>query len=83
MKALQNCGIRYCGGKNAPNHWKKCPVADDSCALIDKHLNEAQKVGTPGAGFGVYGEGYFRLSSFGNPDDTAEAARRIEKMFSK
>ncbi len=83
MKALQNCGIRYCGGKNAPYVWMKCPGGDDSWALFDKLLNEAQIVGTPGAGFGVYGEGYFRLSSFGNPDDTAEAARRIEKMFSK
>lgn len=83
MKALQNCGIRYCGGKNAPYVWMKCPGGDDSWALFDKLLNEAQVVGTPGAGFGVYGEGYFRLSSFGNPDDTAEAAKRIEKMFSK
>ncbi len=49
----------------------------DSWSFFDFLLHEAQIVGTPGAGFGACGEGFFRFSTFGDPDDTAEAARRL------
>lgn len=81
MNALDKCGIWYCGGKNAPYIWMQCPNGMKSWELFDLLLEKAQVVGTPGAGFGDCGEGYFRLTIFGNPDDTKEAAKRIEELF--
>ena len=81
MKALDSCGIEYCGGKNAPYIWLKCPNNMNSWEFFEFILNEAQIVGTPGEGFGACGDGYFRLSTFGNPDDTTEAAKRFVALF--
>lgn len=83
MKALDGAGIWYCGGKNAPYIWMKCSEGYSSWDLFDRMLNEIQVIGTPGAGFGSCGEGYFRLSSFGSPDETEEAARRMLKLFTR
>ena len=81
MEALDKCGIWYCGGKNAPYIWMECPNGMGSWELFDHLLGSAQIVGTPGEGFGACGEGYFRLSTFGDPDDTKEAANRFTKLF--
>lgn len=81
MEALDACGIWYCGGKNAPYIWLKCPNDMKSWDLFDYLLEKAQIVGTPGEGFGACGEGYFRLSMFGNPEDTKLAAQRIRELF--
>ena len=81
MKALDECGICYCGGINAPYVWFKCPNGMGSWEIFDKLLNEAQVITTPGEGFGACGEGYVRLSSFGNPEDIKEAAERIKKVI--
>lgn len=83
MEALDRCGIRYFGGKNAPYVWMQCPNSMGGWELFDFLLEKAQIVGTPGEGFGACGTGYFRLSSFGSPEDTAEAARRIVALFGK
>ena len=83
MRALDDLGIWYCGGKNAPYVWMKCPDGMDSWAFFDYLLNEIQVVGTPGAGFGACGEGYFRLSSFGSPEDTRQAADRMRKLVAR
>ena len=83
MKALDQLGIWYCGGKNAPYIWMKCPNGMGSWEFFDYLLHEIQVVGTPGEGFGACGEGYFRLSTFGSPEDTKEAAERLVKLLSK
>lgn len=83
MEALDRCGIRYFGGKNAPYVWMQCPNGMGGWELFDFLLEKAQIVGTPGEGFGACRTGYFRLSSFGSPEDTAEAARRIVALFGK
>ena len=77
MDALDKMGIWYCGGKNAPYIWMKCPDGMGILEFFDYLLNEIQVVGTPGEGFGACGEGYFRFSTFGSPEDTREAARRL------
>ncbi len=77
MDALDKVGVWYCGGRNAPYLWLRCPDGLGSWEFFDRLLNEIQVVGTPGEGFGSCGEGYFRLSTFGNPHDTIEAARRL------
>ena len=81
MSALDRLGIWYCGGKNAPYIWMKCPDGMGSWEFFDYLLNEIQVVGTPGEGFGACGEGYFRFSTFGSPEDTKEAAERLIKLL--
>ena len=81
MDALDDAGIRYWGGKNAPYIWMQCPNGMKSWNFFDLLLNEIQVVGTPGEGFGACGEGFFRLSAFGNPEDTEIAAERIRKLI--
>lgn len=82
-EALDELGIWYTGGKNAPYIWLKCPNDMGSWEFFDYLLNEVQVVGTPGEGFGACGEGYFRFSTFGSPEDTKEAARRLVKLLGK
>ena len=77
MQALDQAGIWYCGGRNAPYLWVECPDGMGSWEFFDYLLNEAQVVGTPGEGFGACGEGYFRFSTFGNHEDTKKAAQRL------
>ena len=77
MKALDKLGIWYTGGKNAPYIWLECPNGMGSWEFFDLLLEKVQIVGTPGEGFGKCGEGYFRFSTFGDPDDTAKAAELL------
>ena len=80
-RALDKLGIWYCGGKNAPYIWLKCPGGMTSWEFFDFLLDRAQIVGTPGSGFGACGEGYFRFSTFGDPQDTAQAAGRLIQLL--
>ncbi len=79
-EALKSIGIWHIGGKNSPYIWMKCPGNMKSWEFFDFLLNNAGIVGTPGSGFGNYGEGYFRFSSFGNREDVLEAASRFMKL---
>ena len=80
---MDDLGIWYTGGKNSPYIWLKCPNGMDSWTFFDYLLENIQVVGTPGAGFGANGEGFFRLTAFGSPEVTKEAADRIKKLLSK
>lgn len=80
-RALDEAGIFYTGGRNSPYIWLRCPRESDSWSFFDFLLNEAQIVGTPGAGFGKNGEGFFRLTAFGSAEDTREAALRLKNLF--
>ena len=83
MEALNNAGIWYCGGKNSPYIWMKCPEGMSGWEFFDYLLNEIQVVGIPGNGFGAYGKGYFRFSTFGDPEETKEAANRLCALLKK
>lgn len=83
MDALDAVGIWYCGGKNAPYIWMRCPDGMGSWEFFDYLLTKAQIVGTPGEGFGKCGEGYFRFSTFGSPEDTKEAAKRLVELLGR
>ncbi len=83
MEVLDELGIWYCGGKNAPYIWMKCPDHQTGWEFFDRLLHEIQVVGTPGEGFGACGEGYFRFSTFGSPEDTKEAAHRLAGLLRK
>lgn len=83
MKALDEIGLKYYGGKNAPYIWTKCPEGMGSWDFFDLLLKEAQIVATPGAGFGACGEGWCRFSTFGKPADTEIAAQRLIQLLKK
>lgn len=80
-EALDALGIWYTGGKNAPYIWLKCPNGMDSWTFFDDLLRRAHVVGTPGAGFGKHGEGFFRLTAFGAHEQTREAVKRIRDLY--
>ncbi len=80
LDTLKSSGYEVYGGKNAPYIWLKTPKSMSSWDFFDYLLEHAHVVGTPGSGFGPSGEGYFRLTAFGNREDTLEALRRIQKI---
>lgn len=80
---LKEAGFRVWGAVNSPYVWMKVPDGMSSWEFFDLLLEKAQVVGTPGSGFGPAGEGYFRLTAFGNDRKTVEAVARIQKVFQK
>ncbi len=79
-RALAKMGYQVYGGVNAPYIWLKTLNGVSSWDFFDLLLQKANVVGTPGAGFGPAGEGYFRLTAFGRPEDTAEAMKRFAAL---
>ena len=79
--ALDECGVWYCGGKNSPYIWMKCPGGMDSWTFFDWLLETTGVVGTPGVGFGSCGEGFFRLTAFGNAEKTKIAAEWVKNAI--
>ena len=80
-KMLDEAGVWYTGGSNSPYIWMQCPRGMGSWEFFDLLLDKARVVGTPGAGFGEMGEGFFRLTGFGDRDRTAEAIERIRRVL--
>ena len=80
-ETLQGMGIWHSGGKNSPYIWLKCPNGMKSWEYFDYLLENAHVVGTPGAGFGVNGEGFFRLTAFNSRENVLEAVKRIQKTL--
>lgn len=80
-KTCDELDIKYTGGINSPYIWLKCPNGMGSWDFFDYLLNEIQVVGTPGAGFGKNGEGWFRLTAFGTHEATEEAMERLKGLL--
>ncbi|MDR1879344.1 MAG: LL-diaminopimelate aminotransferase [Tannerellaceae bacterium] len=80
-EGLAACGIEAYGGENAPYIWLKTPDGMSSWKFFEKLLYETHIVGTPGVGFGPSGEGYLRLTAFGDRDDTLEAVARLKRWL--
>ncbi len=78
---MDEIGIKYFGGINSPYIWLECPNGMKSWEFFDYLLENINVVGTPGAGFGENGEGYFRLTAFGDRNNTIEAMDRLKKLF--
>ncbi len=81
LKGLKAAGFTVYGGVNSPYIWLKTPGGMKSWDFFDQLLERAAVVGTPGAGFGAGGEGYFRLTAFGSAENTRAAVERIVKRF--
>jgi LL-diaminopimelate aminotransferase len=82
-EGLTAAGINCFGGVNAPYIWLETPEGMTSWDFFDKLLNECFVVGTPGSGFGPSGEGYFRLSAFGDRNNVETAVQRIKEKWGK
>lgn len=80
-EGLASVGFEVYGGVDAPYVWLKTPGSMGSWEFFDLLLKEVNIVGTPGAGFGPSGEGYFRLSSFGFKENVEEAISRIKQQL--
>ena len=80
-EALESTGLKVFGGENAPYLWVKTPGEVNSWKFFEQMLYEANVVGTPGVGFGPSGEGYIRLTAFGERADCEEAMKRIIKWL--
>ena len=78
-EGISSIGLTAYGGINAPYIWLKVPDGFSSWEFFDKLLIETNIVGTPGAGFGPCGEGYFRLTAFGQREDTERAITRLKE----
>ena len=79
-EGLKDAGYTVFGGVNAPYIWLKTPDKMTSWEFFDYLLEKANVVGTPGSGFGPSGEGYFRLTAFGNYENTVKALERIKAL---
>lgn len=79
-QGLKEAGYEVFGGVNAPYIWLKTPENMTSWEFFDYLLTNANVVGTPGAGFGPSGEGYFRLTAFGSYENTKKALERIKAL---
>ncbi|PLX78425.1 MAG: LL-diaminopimelate aminotransferase [Desulfuromonas sp.] len=82
-EGLQSAGISCYGGVDSPYIWLKTPEGLSSWDFFDKLLQECHVVGTPGSGFGPAGEGFFRLSAFGDKENVTEAVKRIKEKWGK
>lgn len=80
-EALESTELKVFGGENAPYLWVKTPGEVNSWKFFEQMLYEANVVGTPGVGFGPSGEGYIRLTAFGERADCEEAMKRIRKWL--
>lgn len=80
-EGILKCGLNAFGGEDAPYLWIKTPKGLTSWKFFEKLLYEVYIVGTPGVGFGPSGEGYLRLTAFGDRDDTLEAMARLKKWM--
>ena len=80
-EGLARAGFTVYGGVNAPYIWWKLPAGINSFDFFDRLLSQCEVVGTPGSGFGPHGEGYFRLTAFGDRERTEEALTRISERL--
>lgn len=79
-EALGEAGLKTYGGVDAPYIWLRTPEGTGSWDFFERLLHEINVVSTPGVGFGPSGEGYIRLTAFGNRADCEEAMSRLKKM---
>lgn len=80
-EGLAAAGLEVYGADNSPYVWCRTPNGTGSWDFFNRLLEEANVITTPGAGFGPAGEGYIRLTAFGDADDTREAVERIKRML--
>jgi LL-diaminopimelate aminotransferase len=82
-EGLTAAGFKVYGGVHAPYLWLETPGRQPSWDFFDQLLTRAHLVGTPGAGFGPSGEGYFRLSAYNSRANVEEAVHRVRTQLAR
>ena len=82
-ECLERANVQCFGGVHAPYVWVRCPQGMTSWDMFDALLKQANVVVTPGSGFGQSGEGYFRISAFGDANRVKEAMQRVVRVLAK
>ena len=77
-RGLSAAGLETYGGSDSPYIWFRAPDGQDSWSFFDRLLSEARVVTTPGSGFGPSGEGFIRVTAFGDAEATRQAVERIK-----
>ncbi len=80
-EGLAAAGLEVYGGTDSPYIWFRAPQGQGSWAFFDRLLGEAHVVTTPGEGFGPSGEGFIRVTAFGDAERTREAVERIKGIL--
>lgn len=80
---LSVAGIAHVGAETSPYLWAQCPEGMNSWQCFDKLLEDASCVVTPGSVFGLGGEGFFRITAFGTPEEAEEAVKKLTAAFAK
>lgn len=80
-RTLTSLGLQVFGGENAPYLWVKTPEGEGSWQFFESMLHGAHVVCTPGVGFGPSGEGYIRLTAFGDRENCEKAMERLRKWL--
>ena len=80
-EGLAAAGLEVYGGTDSPYIWFRAPQGQGSWAFFDRMLSEAHVVTTPGEGFGPSGEGFIRVTAFGDAERTREAVERIKGIL--
>lgn len=80
-EGLEAAGLEVYGATNSPYVWCKTPQGMGSWEFFNLLLEKANVITTPGAGFGPAGEGYIRLTAFGDAQATQEAVERIKAIL--
>ncbi len=80
-QGLSAAGLETYGGSDSPYIWFRAPDGQDSWSFFDRLLSEARVVTTPGSGFGPSGEGFIRVTAFGDAARTREAVERIKSIL--
>ena len=80
-QTLDEMNVFYTGGKNSPYIWFETINTNDSWEFFDVLLNKLNIVGTPGEGFGKNGKNFFRLTAFGEKQETIKAMEKLKNFF--
>ncbi|HUU32238.1 MAG TPA: LL-diaminopimelate aminotransferase [Phycisphaerae bacterium] len=80
VAALEAAGLEVNRPEATFYVWVKCPGGLDSRTFVDRLLEEADIVATPGIGYGPHGEGYFRMALTVPEEKLKEAAERIQRL---
>lgn len=80
-EALAAMGLVVYGGIDAPYLWVPAPAGCGSWEFFSRLLHDAHVVTTPGVGFGPSGEGFIRLTAFGQRECCTEAMERLSRCL--
>lgn len=80
VETFTSLGLVVYGGVNAPYVWVHFP-GSRSWDMFSHILNKTHIITVPGSGFGPGGEGYIRVTAFGQRENILEASVRLKNVY--